>query len=330
MNRTDRLLAIVLELQGKRWRRAEDLAATFETCKRTIYRDMLALGEAGVPIVSIPGRGYSLVEGYFLPPLSFSADEATILLLGADVMAQSFDAHYRTVAQSASRKIMSVLPDAQREAVETLRERIQFVSGATGARPDAAQHLETLQRLRGAIVECRRVRFDYHTRFGAQTVPRPGAVPSRTVDPYGLAHVHGAWYLTGYCSMRRGLRTFRLERIDALTTLPETFERPATFRLGQRRRIEETAQIRARVLFAPEIARWVRESPSYFTVAAEETPAGLLVTLAARDASEIMQWLLGWGRHARVLEPDTLRQRIAEEAQAMLRAHQESERNIQV
>ncbi len=65
MNRTDRLLAIVLELQGKGWQRAEDLADTFETSKRTIYRDMLALGEAGVPVVSIPGRGYSLVEGCF-------------------------------------------------------------------------------------------------------------------------------------------------------------------------------------------------------------------------------------------------------------------------
>src|SRR6476660_5991887 len=134
MNRTDRLFAIVLEIQGKRWRRAEDLAGAFESSKRTIYRDMLALGEAGVPVVSIPGRGYSLVEGYFLPPVSLSADEATILLLGADVMTQSFDAHYQSVAQSASRKILGVLPDAQRQTVDSLRERIQFVSGAPAAR----------------------------------------------------------------------------------------------------------------------------------------------------------------------------------------------------
>src|SRR6478752_738004 len=103
MNRTDRLFAIVLELQGKRWRRAEDLAGAFETSKRTIYRDMLALGEAGVPIVSIPGRGYSLMKGYFLPPLSFTTDEATMLLLGSDVMAASFDEQYRAAAQSAHR-----------------------------------------------------------------------------------------------------------------------------------------------------------------------------------------------------------------------------------
>jgi predicted DNA-binding transcriptional regulator YafY len=320
MNRTDRLLAIVLELQGKRWRRAEDLAETFETSKRTIYRDMLALGEAGVPIVSIPGRGYSLVEGYFLPPVSFSADEATILLLGSDVMAQSFDAHYQAVAQSASRKILGVLPDAQRETVESLRERIQFISGAA-ARPDILQQLEKLQRLRSAIVESHRVSFDYHTRYTARGATTPSDAPKRNVDPYSLAHVGQSWYLTGYCHTRRGLRTFRLERIENLTTLPETFERPATVRLNPRLR-QEAPQLTVRAVFAPEIARWVRESPSYFTLAMDDTPDGLLVTLAVRDLSEISQWLLGWGRHVRILEPAALRHLLAKEAAAMLRAHQ--------
>lgn len=70
MNRTDRLLAIVLELHAKRRRRAGDLAATFETSVRTIYRDIQALSEAGVPVVAVPGKGYSLLDGYCLPPVS--------------------------------------------------------------------------------------------------------------------------------------------------------------------------------------------------------------------------------------------------------------------
>src|SRR5437762_866708 len=92
MNRTDRLLAILLEIQAHGKRRAEDLAATFEISKRTIYRDIEALCEAGVPIIAVPGQGYSLVEGYFLPPVTFTPEEATLLLLGAEVMGQSFDA----------------------------------------------------------------------------------------------------------------------------------------------------------------------------------------------------------------------------------------------
>ena len=91
MNRTDRLLAIVLELQARGKQRAEDLAATFEVGKRTIYRDIQALCEAGVPVISTPGQGYALLEGYFLPPLRFTPDQALILLLGGDAMAQSFD-----------------------------------------------------------------------------------------------------------------------------------------------------------------------------------------------------------------------------------------------
>src|SRR5437899_8757308 len=130
MNRTDRLLAIILELQGKGRQRAEDLAETFETSKRTIYRDIQALGEAGVPVLSVPGRGYSLMKGYFLPPLSFTTDEATMLLLGSDFMAQNFDAQYRTAAQSASRKIEGILHEKLSEEVHYLQDSIRIVWGS--------------------------------------------------------------------------------------------------------------------------------------------------------------------------------------------------------
>jgi predicted DNA-binding transcriptional regulator YafY len=76
------------------------------------------------------------------------------------------------------------------------------------------------------------------------------------------------------------------------------------------------------VLLDHEVARWAREDPSFFRVAEEETSEGLLVTLHVRDEQEVVQWLLGWGRHLRVLEPESLRQRIAAEAEAMLRRHQ--------
>lgn len=111
MNRTDRLLAIVLELQRRRHSHcgAQDLASTFEVSKRTIYRDILALCAAGVPIAVADRRGYALAEGYFLPPLRFTADEALILALGSDVMAHNFDAEYRAAAHAAYRKIDAVL-----------------------------------------------------------------------------------------------------------------------------------------------------------------------------------------------------------------------------
>lgn len=127
MNRTDRLLAIVLQLQAKGWLRAEDLAATFEISKRTIYRDMDALAETGIPIISSPGQGFALVEGYFLPPVNLTADEAVVLLLGAGTMADNFDDDYCRAAQSASAKIRAALPTTIAEAVDRLEDRLSFV-----------------------------------------------------------------------------------------------------------------------------------------------------------------------------------------------------------
>ncbi len=143
MNRTDRLLAIVLELQARKRQRAEELAATFETSKRTIYRDVQALCEAGVPVAAVPGQGYSLVEGYFLPPLAFNPDEAIMLLLGSEFMAQNFDAQYRAAAQSASRKIEAVLTEKLHAEVDNLQNSLRFISGNTAG--DTVT-LKTLQK----------------------------------------------------------------------------------------------------------------------------------------------------------------------------------------
>jgi predicted DNA-binding transcriptional regulator YafY len=315
MNRTDRLLAIVLELQGKGRQRAEDLAATFEISKRTIYRDIQALGEAGVPLISVPGQGYSLMKGYFLPPLSFSTDEATMLLLGSDYMAQNFDAQNRGAAQSASRKIEGVLPEKLREEVHYLQNSIRFITAGTVE--DKAE-TEMLRQLRRAIIERITVRFRYHTRYATSGHSEQH---TREANPYGLIHSLNSWHLVGYCHLRHDIRNFRLDRVERLELLPQTFQRPNDFKMQENRRDEQNGIV-VRARFDKEIARWVRESRSYYTVAEEEDAAGLLVTLQVRQENEILQWLLSWGQHVQVLEPSTLRQTIAEEAKEMLSHHQ--------
>jgi predicted DNA-binding transcriptional regulator YafY len=328
MNRTDRLLAIILELQGKGRQRAEDLAETFETSKRTIYRDIQALGEAGVPVVSIPGRGYSLMKGYFLPPLSFTTDEATMLLLGSDLMAQSFDAQYRAAALAACRKIEGVLPEKLRDEVRYLQDSIRFVTTDAMERP---AETEKLQQLRRAILQRSTVRFCYSARHPSSTAGVEGdstyhqaspAQSTREADPYGLIHFFNAWHVIAYCHLRQGIRNFRLDRIDDLVLLPKTFQRPANFSMSKSRS-EQQRSMCVRALFDKEVTRWVREFPSYYITSEEETPAGLLVTLKPHQESEVLQWLLSWGSHVRVLEPETLRLRIAEEAQGILRNHRE-------
>ena len=312
MNKTDRLLAIVLELQGKGKQRAEDLAKTFETSKRTIYRDIEALCEAGVPLLSIPGRGYSLMEGYFLPPLSFTTDEATMLLLGTEFVAQNFDAQYRTAAYAANRKITSVLPEKLREDVAYLQKSIRFI--AAEQRP---AEVMMLQQVRRAIIERVTVRFAYSKRYGQNG---QDTQTTREADPYSLVYVTGTWHMTAYCHMRKDIRIFRLDRMDALEVLPKAFVRQTHFVMEEHQGRERNITVRA--LFDHEIARWVRESRNYYIVAEEQTAEGLLVTLQIRQESEIVQWLLGWGQRVHVLEPDSLRQRLVDEARGILSRYQ--------
>lgn len=310
MNRTDRLLAIVLELQAKKQVRAEDLAATFEVSKRTIYRDMLALDESGVPIVSIPGQGYSLVEGYFLPPLTFSTDEAIMLLLGADFVAQNFDAQYRAAAQSASHKIVAVLPDKLRREVEYLESSIQFIALNGLSSP------ETLKHLRQAIIQRRTIHFRYYAR---RNDGQPSTSSLREADPYGLIHVGDTWLLIAYCHLRRDRRHFRLDRMEEVVILDKGFNRPQDFNLQHEKADDRTVVVR--VLFDHVTARRARETPSFFQVAQEEHAEGLLVTLIVRQPDEVVNWLLSWGSHVRVLEPESLRERLVREAQGILENH---------
>lgn len=320
MNRTDRLLAIVLELQARGAARAQDLAAHFETSVRTIYRDVEALCEAGVPVVATPGRGYALMEGYFLPPLSFGVDEAMTLLLGADFVAQHFDPQYRAAAGEARRKIEAVLPERHRPELDDLRESLQIVVLDQQQAP-TPEVQALLGQLRRALRERRTVRFRYHTRHAAGG---HDASEERRADPYSLAHTAGSWYLLAHCHRRGDVRMFRLDRMEELHPTTTTFVRPADFRLRPGDQLQDRT-LTVRVRFDEAAARWVRESRFFFVTAQEETPEGLLVTLRVRREEDVLSWLLGWGRRAYILEPESLRQRLREEAEALARQYATAE-----
>lgn len=327
MNRTDRLLAIVLQLQGRGRMRAEDLAAIYETSVRTIYRDMQALCEAGVPVVSTPGRGYELVEGYFLPPLQFTDAEAGALLLGTEWVAGAFDVGYAASAREARLKIEAVLPPRVRADVDAARQVVRLIPGPGGpgglGRGADKGRSSPLEQLRGAVAARRRVRFRYHTRHTHEDGAAPASEPAaREVDPYGLAHYNGAWYLVGYCHLRGGARNFRLDRIERLAVLDIHFT-PPPGPVWADRDSERGREITVRVLFDRAVARWVREAASFYVVAYEDASEGLLATLRVRHERDALGWLLGWGRAARVLEPESLRRLLAEEAKAVFLHYQD-------
>ena len=312
MNKTDRLLAIVLELQGSQVVRAEDLAARFETSVRTIYRDIQALSEAGVPITGITGTGYSLMEGYFLPPISFTIVEAVTLLIGTDFIEQRFDDDYRDRAQVARRKIEVTLSDSVRSETSRIRKSLRLLAPGKPAGP--SNERENFNKIRRAISDGRKIRFYYSKKMTDSTESRHS---ERTAVPYGLVLVEGSWMLIARCDLRQDIRHFRLSRMAELIELEERFELPAHFDLREYNPLDNR-HLRVCLRFNHDIADKVKESNYHYIEDMKEHQEGLDVVLRVRQLDELLQWVLGWGADVIVLEPESFRNRIREEARKIL------------
>ncbi|WNQ11457.1 YafY family protein [Paenibacillus aurantius] len=307
MNKTDRMLAIVMELQRKGVLRAEDLAARFETSVRTIYRDMQALSEAGVPVAGATGVGYSLMEGYFLPPISFTAEEAVTLLIGADFVERRLDEEYGARARSSQEKIEAILPENVREETARVRSAIRLLKEReAGTR---GQEKETFKQLRQAILKKSKVRFHYSKSLSAPDGMRHG---ERTADPYGLVFSQGAWVLVAFCQLRGDIRHFRLSRMKELLVLKESFEVLPGFRL-QDHRPSDDREVVVRMWVDSSIVDLVQEVNSFYMESLEWGMEGWLATFRVRRIEELLQWTLGWGAAVQVLEPESLRDRMRDE-----------------
>lgn len=308
---SDRWPALLFQLQREGWHRAADLAADLGVSPRTIYRDMDALREAGVPLRAVPGQGYRLKEAFFTDAVTLTTDEAATLLLGSTLAAQHLGGRHRAAAQTARRKLEDRLPDAEIERVGTLRSSLRLVPEETfgGVAPD-----QTQAHLRRALLDERVIRFKERRPDGSRD--------SCTMRPYGLMRQGGTWHLVGYVPASDQVRAVRLDRMEALTLLDETFERPT----GYRTSLDATLpQQTVRVLFAPEVASSVQAAPSMDVEHTERRPDGrLMMTLRVTREQDVVPWLLSWGAQAYVLEPEALRRRLAREARQIARQYQEA------
>ncbi|MEK6991914.1 YafY family protein [Paenibacillus sp. FSL K6-1566] len=304
MNKTERQFAIMLELQRSKVLRAEDLAAHFETSVRTIYRDMQAISEAGVPILGSPGHGYSLMEGYFLPPVGFTAEEAVALLMGTDMIEQRLDGDYKAAARAARSKIEAILPEPIREASADVRETMQFLH-------PGGQGENELGQVRGAILERRKIRMRYLKKIPDSDGKR---MSDRIVAPYGLVLVQGNWIMIARCELRQEIRHFRLSRMRDVTVLEERFNLPQGFKLSQYRPPDDR-NVHVTIQVNPEIADKITETASFYIEASEQMEHGLLVRFRVRQPEELLPYILSWGGDVEVLEPDSFRNRIREEAE---------------
>lgn len=308
------MMAIVLHLQGRRVTRAEDLAGHFEVSLRTIYRDVSALSEAGVPVVAEAGVGYSLMKGYYLPPIMFTEDEAAALGMAAMALSQASDPSLEASIRSALLKVRAALPLAQRHRLDRIENLVTFAAGRRCGGDDGGG--APLVDVQACLAEGRVARIDY--RAGGRQ-----EISSRIVEPLGLVRYLERWHLIAWCRLRGDYRDFRVDRIERLETLGEKAPLRDDFdmqdylsRQGQRER-----PARVRIFFAePSVDRAKREW-SLGLADEERAEGGSILTLATGELDWMIGWLLSFCDRASVIDPPELRARLADEARRLTEHH---------
>lgn len=212
MKRIDRLFAITVLLQSRRHVRAADLAALFEVSERAIYRDMEAINESGIPIRSIPGEGYELIEDFYLPTIQFTLGEAKAIFLGAEMLKLQASGSLLGNVESALAKIAGVLPERISAEAARLVDILHFFI-QPGQLDFEDPRLLAFQQ---AIQEKRVVWIRYHSLTQDEAT-------QREIEPEALLYNNGAWYINAYCRLRREPRSFRLSRVDEFRIQAETF-----------------------------------------------------------------------------------------------------------
>ena len=310
MNRVDRLLAMIVFLQGRRVTRAEDMAAHFEVSARTVYRDLSALCEAGVPVVGEPGVGYNLMKGYHLPPVMFTQEEAGALFVAGELAERLTDASVQGPVREALQKVRAILPRTGQEFVNRLEPRM----GVRGHRIDRRK--AWLGRLHTAVAGHCVVRMLYRDgRDEAST---------REVEPAGLLFYGGRWHLVAWCRLREDERDFRTDRIEKLEVLAERFEPRGDFRADDylSRRKADAPTYEAVIRFPKWAMDKVRRD--WLSGVVTETAEGDGVVTALRTSSLdwLARWLLAYGPEVRIQSPPDLRSKVRELALETAATHE--------
>lgn len=210
--RLSRLTSILIQLQTKRLITATTLADKFSVSIRTIYRDIRALEQSGVPIVTEDGKGYTLMEGYRIPPITFTESEANALVTAEQLVLKNKDASFVNDYTEAISKIKSVLRQTTKENANLLSDRIAFSQNNSFYR--TSNYLSVLQL---ALTNFNLTTIDYQKTDSNETT-------KRTVEPFALLSTQENWLLIAWCRLRNAFRIFRLDRITNLQIQSEKFE----------------------------------------------------------------------------------------------------------
>jgi len=301
MNRIDRLSAILIQLQGKKIVKAAEIADRFNISLRTVYRDVKALQEAGVPVGAEAGTGYYLVEGYHLPPVMFSREEAAALLTGEKLMAHLGDHSNRKQFSNAMQKIKAVLRGSEKDFLESLEDNIAIIS----RRPPVTEEfpnrfMSDIQHSLGQQLILQLDYFAYHNETLSQ----------REVEPIGIVFLNATWHLIAWCRLRKGYRDFRMDRIKRLTLTSTVYDKAKHISLKEymdKYGETDTPRLPIKIRVPQHTARRIGESKFFYGFTEERTVGDCIeLTFLFPCLFTFGRWLLTWGNNVEIITPAEL------------------------
>jgi predicted DNA-binding transcriptional regulator YafY len=311
---TTRLLTILELLQTYATMSGAALARRLEVEPRSVRRYITMLQDMGIPIEAVrgPGGGYQLRPGFKLPPLLFSEEEATAIVLGLLSASWLALGQPSVAVEGALAKVMRVLPIRARERLDAMSANLVLSPVDRAGQPAAALLLDVSE----AIHDRRAIALEYRSLNDQIT--------RRVVEPYGLAGWWSYWYLVGYCRLRRGVRMFRLDRMQSIEVLAEAFTRPDDFDIAaymHEHLSRATARWQIKIAFQAPRYTVEQRIPAQFGTLAESAD-GVLFETSHGDLEDIALFLVSRRLPFTVLEPPELRDellKLSERIQASAR-----------
>jgi len=300
LNRIDRLQAILTHIQSKKIVKAQEIADRFEISIRTVYRDIRALEEGGVPIGAEAGVGYFLDENYSLPPVMFTSEEASAILMASKLIPHMSDKKVDKAFQEALFKIKSVLKGDDKEMLEKLESSVKVYSGLTEMpKPDSI----FLQDIQKALVGSKLIEIDYFAHYSQSN-------SSRIIEPIGLIFYALNWHLIAFCRLRNDYRDFRLDRIKSIKELDENYDRKLDeeFEIYLKKEQENNDYYEITLEVSKKLGHWIHESKYWYGFIDEkEISDKIQMKFLNPDLNGFARWVITMIDKVDIIEPSELR-----------------------
>lgn len=302
--RFDRIVAILIQLQSKKIVKAQELADRFDVSLRTIYRDIRTLEASGVPIYSEAGVGYALMEGYRLPPVMFTREEAGSFIAAEKLMQKFTDAGLGNHYASAMYKLKAVLRSTDKDWVTSIESKVVIQPTQQLFNDKVPNALSVLFE---SIAEKKQVLLFYQAFDAEETI-------ERTIEPVGIFHDHNFWYVFGYCHLRKDYRQFRTDRIQGIRKTDTLFSIEHNDLETYLNQTKDVAVTKVRILINKKEARFLTWERKYHGFVSEkEVGDQMEMTFMCPNIEEgFSRWYMMYGDCAQIIEPERLKERVLE------------------